>query len=187
MPDPEFLLLGDALWLEFANTAGTPPGSGDLLPDPGAYLRWAKSVRVEPPAGSAPFQEALRFRKQLVALANALDSGRNPPPSTVEAINTKLVTLEGRQQLLRIGGTWRLRFGPNRPPTALEAIALSAAQTLANPLIVIRRCANTACGLFFADESASQARRWCSRARCGQRGQIERRRTTRPAPMLSEG
>ena len=85
----------------------------------------------------------MRFRKQLVALANALDSGRNPPPSTVEAINTRLVTLEGRQQLLRIGGTWRLRFGPNRPPTALEAIALSAAQTLANPLIVIRRCANT--------------------------------------------
>ena len=59
MPDPEFLLLGDALWLDFANTAGTPPGSGELLANPGEYLRWAKAVRLEPPPGGAAFQEAL--------------------------------------------------------------------------------------------------------------------------------
>lgn len=187
MPDPEFLLLGDALWLEFVNTTGTPPGSNDVLSNPGAYLRWAKAVRVEAPPGSVAFQDALRFRNQLVGLAHALDLGRIPPASTVEAVNTRLVTLEGRQQLVRIGGTWRLRFGPNRPPTALEAIALSAAQTLANPVLAVRRCANPACKLYFADDSANQTRRWCSRTRCGQVGQIERRRTTRRAPMLSEG
>jgi predicted RNA-binding Zn ribbon-like protein len=187
MADSEFLLLGDALWLEFVNTAGTPPGDTALLTDPGAYLRWAKAVRVEAEPGATAFQEALGFRGQLVNLARALDAGRNPPPSAIEAVNTRLLTLEGRQQLLRIGGAWRFRFAPNRPPTALEAIAQSAAQTLANPLSVVRHCANPGCALYFADDSPNQTRRWCSRSRCGQRGRIERRRATRPTPLLSEG
>ena len=187
MPDPEFLLLGDALWLEFVNTMGTPSGDRDALPDPGAYLRWTKAVRLESPPDAAAFVEATRFRGQLVQLAVAFDLGRSPPPATVEAMNRRLVSLEGRQQLVRIGGSWRLRFAPGRPPTALEAVALSAAQTLANPVIMVRRCANPECGLYFADDTASQSRRWCSRSRCGQRGRIERRRATRPAPMLSDG
>ncbi len=42
MPDPEFLLLGDALWLEFVNTVATPSGVADAIPDAGAYLRWTQ-------------------------------------------------------------------------------------------------------------------------------------------------
>lgn len=187
MPDPEFLLLGDALWLEFVNTVATPTGGSDALSDPAAYHRWTKSVRVEPPADAAAFQDALRFRAKLLQLARALDAGRNPPPAAIEAINTRLLTLEGRRQLVRIGGAWGLRFAPSRSPSALEAVALSAAETLADPLTVVRHCANPDCGLFFADDSPNQERRWCSRSRCGQRGRIERRRGTRPAPLLSEG
>jgi len=186
MPDPEFLLLGDALWLEFVNTAGGP-GVPDALADPGAYLRWTKAVRLQPPADAAAYPEAMQFRGQLINLARALDAGRNPPPSAVEAMNRRLISLEGRQQLVRIAGAWRLRFAPSRPPSALEAVGQSAAQTLANPVLLVRRCANPECGLFFADDTASQSRRWCSRSRCGQRGRIERRRVSRPAPLLSEG
>ncbi|HXI19542.1 MAG TPA: ABATE domain-containing protein, partial [Gemmatimonadales bacterium] len=65
MPDPEFLLLGDALWLEFVNTARTPPGPRDALADPAAYLRWTKAVRIEPPEVAAAFDEARRLRRQL--------------------------------------------------------------------------------------------------------------------------
>jgi predicted RNA-binding Zn ribbon-like protein len=187
MPDPEFLLLGDALWLEFVNTVAIPAGGTDALPDPAAYLRWTKAVRVEPPADAVAFQHAHGFRSRLLELARALDGHRKPPPMTIEAINTRLLTLEGRRQLVRIGGAWRLQFAPSRPPTALEAIALSAAETLANPVAVVRHCANPDCRLFFADESPAQERRWCSRSRCGQRGRIERRRRTRPAPLLAEG
>jgi predicted RNA-binding Zn ribbon-like protein len=186
MPDPEFLLLGDALWLEFVNTMAAPFGMADTLSDSGAYLRWTKAVRVESPADAAAFAEAIRFRAQLMDLARAMDGGRSPPPSAIEAVNTRLVRLEGRQQLVRIGGAWRLRFVPNRPPAAHEAIALSAAQTLASPVERVRRCANPDCGLFFVDESSGQGRRWCSRSRCGQRGRIERRRTARPAPLVAE-
>jgi predicted RNA-binding Zn ribbon-like protein len=187
MPDPEFLLLGDALWLEFVNTVATLSGSRDALPDPAAYLRWTKSVRLEPPANTAAFQEALRLRTRLLTLARALDAGRTPPPAAIEAINARLLTLEGRRQLVRVGGAWRLHFAPSRSPSSLEAVALSAAETLANPLIVVRHCANPDCGLFFTDQSPGQGRRWCSRSRCGQRGRVERRRTTRPAPLLAEG
>jgi predicted RNA-binding Zn ribbon-like protein len=184
MSDPEFLLLGDTLWLEFANTAGG--GWAEALPDPGAYLRWTKAVRVEPPASAAQFEQALTFRTRLLTLARALDAGRHPPPAAIEAINARLLTLEGRRQLVRVGGAWRLRFAPTRSPTALEAVALSAAETLGHPIIAVRRCANPECGLYFTDDSPTQGRRWCSRARCGQRGWIERRRGTRPAPLVSE-
>ncbi|HXI19457.1 MAG TPA: CGNR zinc finger domain-containing protein, partial [Gemmatimonadales bacterium] len=60
-------------------------------------------------------------------------------------------------------------------------------QILANPLVTVRRCANPECGLFIADESPTQSRRWCSRARCGQLGRIERRRRSRPTPLIAEG
>lgn len=185
MPDPEFLLLGDALWLEFVNTASTPPGE-EALPNPGAYLRWTKAVKLESPPDAAGFAEAMRLRRTLLDLALALNQGRNPPPSTIEALNSRLRGMEGREQLVRIGGAWRIRFAPNRPPSALEALARSAAQTLASPLAAVRRCANPECVLFFVDDSPEQGRRWCSGSRCGLRGRFERRRRTRPAPLLAD-
>lgn len=183
MPDAEFLLLGDALWLEFVNTAGT---GRDTLPDPGAYHRWTKAVRVESPGDAAAFDEAVAFRRRLDGLAAALTEKRAPPASSIEAINRLLVALEGREQLVRIGGRWRLQFGATRAPSAVQAVAQSAAQTLANPLTVVQRCANPECGLFFAEDSSSQSRRWCSRNRCGQRGRIERRRSNRITPIVAE-
>ena len=185
MPDPEFLLLGDALWLEFVNTMAAPERAEGLA-DAAAYLRWTKAVRVGPPADSTAFEDALRFRDQLRNLARAMASSRTPPPSVVEAINTRLAGLEGCEQLIRVGGSWRLKFAPARPPSAVEAIARSAADALANPLAIVRVCANPECGLFLMDDSPSQGRRWCSRTRCGPRGRIERRRRTRPTPLVTD-
>lgn len=186
MADAEFLLLGDALWLDLVNTAHTPPGGRDTLPDPAAWHRWTKAVRVEPPADRGGYAEAVAFRGRLVELARALREGRSPPPATVEAINGRLAALDGREQLVRIGGSWRLRFQPARTPTALQAVARSAAETLANPVAMVRVCANPECGLVFVDDSPQQSRRWCSPSRCGHRGRVERRRTPRP-PIVAEG
>lgn len=186
MPDPEFLLLGDALWLEFINTAKSPPNGRDTLPDPAAWLRWTKAVRVEAPVSAAAFREAMEVRGRLVSMAIALEAGRSPPPSAIATVNGRLRGLDGREQLVRIAGTWQVRFVPGRSPTALEAVARSVGETLSNPVVVIRRCANPACGLFFADGSPHLSRRWCGRTGCGQRGNVERRRTSRPAPLLAE-
>ena len=56
-----------------------------------------------------------------------------------------------------------------------------------NPLAKVRQCTNPECGLYFVDESPNQSRRWCSRSRCGLRGGFERRRRSRPTPLVGEG
>lgn len=183
MPDPEFLLLGDTLWLEFINTAR---GGEDTLPDAASFLRWSKAVQVDNVRGAEAFTQVRKFRDQLLALAEALQQGRHPPPSVVESVNSRLAGLEGREQLVRVGGAWRMRFAPGRSPNALEAIAHSVAVTLASPAATIRRCANPNCALYLMDDSSTQSRRWCSRARCGQGTRVERRRNTRLTPVVAE-
>lgn len=185
MPDPEFLLLGEPLWLEFVNTAAVPPDGGDALPGPAAFLRWTKAVQLASPDGAHGHEAALALRSRLASVAAACTEGRVVAPSAIEALNRLLGQLEGREQLVRIAGHWRLRFQPAAPPGALEAIALSAAQTLANPLGQVRRCCGPGCGLYFLDDTDSQSRRWCSRARCGQRGRVERRRSSR-TPVVND-
>jgi predicted RNA-binding Zn ribbon-like protein len=185
MADAEFLLLGDALWLDFVNSEAGPGRSDQLLDSP-AFLRWTKALRLEPPTTISAFEEARRFREQLASMAKALTAKRVPPASVVESVNARLSSLEGREHLIRVGGSWKIRFAPARQPTALEAIARSVAETLANPLAVIRTCANPECGLYLMDESSNQARRFCSPSRCGMQGRAERRRRTRPTPIVNE-
>jgi len=183
MADPEFILLGDTLWLDFANTAPFLPHRHDRLPDAAAYHRWIKSVKLGADA-SVDFERVRRFRDQLVALAECLDAGRTPSSAVTQVINGILSGLEGTERLLRVGGAWRLRFHAVRSPNPLEAIAASAAATLANPLAYIRRCAAPDCGLHFADLTPQQSRRWCSPGRCGHRGRVERRRVSRVTPLV---
>lgn len=173
----EFTLLGDAIWLDFVNTArGRAPSSPDLLPDEAAVLRWASAQSLYSDTGSPSLQEALWLRERLTALAEALHGGLQPPAGSIAAINEQLARGDGCHQLTRIGGEWQLRFAPARRPTVLEAIAQSAAATLADPLRFVRRCAGEGCSLFFTDDSPNQSRRWCSATLCGREVRVERRR-----------
>jgi predicted RNA-binding Zn ribbon-like protein len=181
--DSEFILLGDTLWLDFVNTAPLPPHQPEKLPDAAAYQRWMQVVQLTPD-NDIDFGQVRRFRTQLQALAQCLDAGRTPSPAATEVISRMLGRLEGTERLLRAGGHWRLQFQPLRPPLSLEAIAASAAATLANPVAAVRRCAGEGCGLYLADFTPEQSRRWCSPARCGRRGQVERRRVSRATPMV---
>lgn len=183
MPDPEFILLGDALWLDFSNTAPFLPHRHDKLPDAGSYHRWSKAVKLNP-EGDSEFEAVRQFRDSLLTLAQCLDGGRTPSSALIQTINGHLTHVEGTESLLRVGGAWRLRFHPLRPPTPLEAMAASAAATLANPLANVRRCTAPDCGLYFADHTPQQNRRWCSPARCGHRGRVERRRASRVTPLV---
>jgi predicted RNA-binding Zn ribbon-like protein len=109
-------------------------------------------------------------------LAEALDSGLQPPTGSIAAINQQLAGESGCRQLIRTAGEWQLGFSPSRRPPLLAAIAQSAAATLAEPLVRVRRCAGEACSLFFTDESSNQSRRWCNAAVCGREVRVERRR-----------
>jgi predicted RNA-binding Zn ribbon-like protein len=177
LPQPEFTLLGDAIWLDFVNTArGRIPSPPDLLPDEAAVLRWAVAQSLCLDGGAPSLQDAHRLRARLTALAEALHCGLQPPAGSIAAINEHLARGGGYHQLTRVGGEWQLRFAPARRPALLEAIARSAAASLADPLLFVRRCAGEGCSLFFTDDSPNQSRRWCNPTVCGREVRVERRR-----------
>ncbi|MGH7580533.1 MAG: CGNR zinc finger domain-containing protein [Gemmatimonadales bacterium] len=179
MAHPEFTLLGDAVWLDFVNSArGRTPSPPDLLPDAAAFTRWAHAQRLIQLDGGAAYAAVFGFRQQLTALAEALDVGLQPPAGAIAAINAMLAASTGSHQLTRIGGEWRLQFAPARSLAPLEAIARSAAATLADSSITVRRCASDTCSLFFTDSSPNRSRLWCAAA-CAANQRVERRRGTR--------
>ena len=178
MPDPEFILLGDALWLDFVNTGeGRTPDAPDRLPDLAAYHRWAKAQKLASDADIIPFGKLIDLRTTLAVLADVLTSGRQAPASAVEMINEFLAQAAGYFQLIRTQGKWQVQFTPGHSTLASDAIVLSAARSLADTHKVIQRCARDTCSLFFIDDSASQSRTWCSMEACGARNRTERRRS----------
>ena len=177
MTGPEFLLLGDAVWLDFVNSArGRDPGPPDLLPDMAAFGRWARHLRLDPGEDRLSVAAVHRFRADLTDLAEALHRGLAPPAGAVAALNRMLSRSIGRHQLTRVSGAWKLQFAPARPLAALESVARSAAQTLADSLVRVRRCAGATCSLFFLDTTPSGSRRWCCPVACGREAWVERRR-----------
>ena len=172
-----FILLGDALWLDFINTArGRTVESPDLLPDAEAYAAWCAVQRLDTAADPTSFPQVLEVRERLSGLADALHEGRQPPGRTIAVLNEQLGHSVGSEQLTRVAGDWRIRFAPARPLAALEAIARSAARTLADAAVAVRRCAGDGCSLYFTDTSPTGSRRWCDPAACGLNILIERRR-----------
>jgi len=177
MTEPEFTLLGDALWLDFINTArGRGPAPPDLLPDDAALLRWSAAQSIDLNGGRPPFPLVLQLRERLTALAEALHAGLQPPAASIAAINEQLAQGGGCHQLTRISGEWQVRFAPERRPAVLQAIAQSAATSLADSLRLVRRCAGENCSLFFSDDSPNQTRLWCNSTVCGRQTKVERRR-----------
>jgi predicted RNA-binding Zn ribbon-like protein len=151
----------------------SPP---DLLPDEAALLRWAEAQSLHLNGERPTLQASLQLRERLLSLAEALNQGLQPPAAAIAAINSHLAQERGYHQLTRTSGAWQLRFAAVRPAPLLQAIAQSAAATLADPLLFVRRCAGAACSLFFTDSSPNQSRRWCCASVCGRDVRVERRR-----------
>ncbi len=174
MRDPEFTLLGDAIWLDFVNTA-RPGSDSDRLTDIAAYHRWTKALKLRSDASERTFAAILEARQCFVGLAEALHLRRHPPAAAIALINEILQGSPGAQQLTRIGGEWRLQFASAIAPDALGAVARSAAGTLSEPLVAVRECASDGCSRFFTDDSLAQSRRWCAES-CASGAWVERRR-----------
>jgi predicted RNA-binding Zn ribbon-like protein len=179
MEDTEFTLLGDAVWLDFVNSAlGRTPNPPDLLPDSTAFARWTVAQRLLQLDRGPSYESVRALRTQLTALAHALHGGLQPPAGPIAAINELLAGCTGSQRLVRLSGEWQLQFAPSRPLLPLQAIARSAAATLADRSVAVRRCAGESCSLYFIDASPTRSRRWCNPAACGANLRVERRRGT---------
>ncbi len=180
MSDPEFILLGDALWIDFINTArGREPDPPDGLADPAAYHRWTKAEKLGPDGDDLSWEQVLAFRARLLTAASALADDRAPPAAAIHEVNALLARTAGHHQLTRVGGSWQLSFTPTRTSTALEAIAQSAAQTLADPNARVHRCRAEPCSLFFVDRSPGHGRTWCSAEPGAHTAPVDRRRALR--------
>jgi predicted RNA-binding Zn ribbon-like protein len=176
---PPFVILGDAIWIDFVNTArGTGPVI-DRLSDYAAYTQWARLEKLPLDDPPVAFPELMEFRDRLATLAKAVSSGRQAPASAIHAINAILAQSTGYHQLTRVQGSWRTVFTQVRASSALDAIARSAAVTLSDPEALVRQCSGAACTLYFVDRSPNHSRRWCSSATCGKQMRVERRRTAR--------
>jgi len=178
--DPEFILLGDAVWIDFINTArGREVNTPDGLGDAAAYHRWTKAEKLASDADDLPFEQVLAFRARLLTVAGALSEDRQPPAPAVHDINRILSRTAGHQQLTRVGGSWQLGFAPLRTATALEAIAGSAALTLSDPAVRVHSCQAEPCSLYFVDRSLGHGRTWCSAEPGAHAVRIDRRRALR--------
>jgi len=179
MAETGFIILGDAIWVDFVNTArGTGPVL-DRLTSQEAWREWVALEKLPADGNTLEIGEILEFRDRLTALAQSLSRERQAPAASIHAINGVLAHAAGYHQLTRVRGTWRSVFTPVRPPTAFDALARSAAATLADPTAVVRQCSGPGCTLFFVDTSASHSRRWCRIETCGKKMRVERRRTAR--------
>src|SRR5512133_865626 len=104
MPLEEFILLGDALWLDFVNSArGRIAASPDRLSDPDAWLRWSSLQHLDIASDPVPFPKILELRDRLTELAEALHDGRAAPAGVIAVLNEHLGRTAGRQQLTRVG------------------------------------------------------------------------------------
>ena len=173
--DNEFFLAADALWLDLVNTS-RHEGRPDRLPDLAAWHRWTRACQLPSGSGSEPLRRVHQVRTALGELARALAGGGQVPGGASDMVNALLARLPGREQLVREGGTWRLRFAPADVSPALEAVARSAAGTLVEPGAVVRRCGNPSCGRYFVDRTPAGTRHFCSELTCGQGRWADRRR-----------
>lgn len=175
MREERFILLGDAVWLDFVNTArGREPNPPDRLTGVPAWEAFLDALKL--PRSSIPFEDVRVLRGHLTELADALASSQPSPSASVRAINLLLTTVPGGQQLVRVAGQWQLSFAPHEPPGVLPTLARMAAETLALPNPTIRVCAGPTCSLFLLDRSPTRFRRWCSPEHCGRGMRVERRR-----------
>lgn len=175
MREERFILLGDAVWLDFVNTArGRQPNPPDRLSGLPAWNAWLAALQLPPTTES--LDEVRALRTHLTDLAGALAGNQPSPSASVRALNALLATVPGSQQLVRVAGQWQLTFAPGDPPGVLATLARMAAETLALPNATIRLCAGPTCSLFLLDRSPTQYRRWCSTDHCGRGMRVERRR-----------
>lgn len=183
MTSPDFLLLGNLLWLDFVNTEPVRDGQRvDLVRDFGdlvAFLRAASALPPDqgpPRTGSAEekavLREALALRAALRAGAERLAEGRTVGEELVQAVNRVLASRPAYRELVREGKRWVSRSRPvaGSARHLLVPIAESAAWMLehGDPSLV-RRCEGSSCVLLFYDATRNRSRRWCSMEGCGSR------------------
>ncbi len=123
------------------------------------------------PATERDFAEALQLRAAIWELARAAADGVGADPLSIDVVNRFARGLSPAPQL---------PGGAESAPASTAAMLLAAvardAVTVFSSPDRIRRCGAEDCALIFHDGSRTQARRWCSMQRCGNRQKVRMHR-----------
>jgi predicted RNA-binding Zn ribbon-like protein len=187
-------LVGGALALDFANTAGGrgSPHPVEHLRDPTMLLAWAEHAGIldsesgrhlraacarDRAYGEALFADAIALREAIHAVATAIAEGERPPEVELTRIKDACARAiaSGRLAPGEGGFAWTWPTDPPVPDTLLGPIALSAVGVMRDgDLSRLKRCAGEHCGWVFFDLTKNRGRRWCEMSVCGNRAKARR-------------
>jgi len=178
-------LIGGRLALDFANagSAKRPLSWEELIlfleatqvisPQRSALL--LELPETDPAGAQALLSRASSLRNGTRRIFYSLIRKETPRHEHIEPVNEMLRVTEGHDELVFVGGRWRIEFVARESGLEwlLAAIARSAAEIADEGVGArVRVCANPECGLFFYDASRTKRRRWCSMAVCGNRHKV---------------
>ncbi len=191
MPDEparsDFQFVANLLCLDFVNTLTISNGvEMDRLTSDSDVINWCVQAGIlsrEQKESLFPqvaelsekgmlLKLAITFRSKLRAIAEQIAAGKEIPLPLIERLNEILRTRNGYNQLISENGGFTRKYFTvlNEPVQLIEPIAESAAELLSEGILsLVRKCENTACILFFYDNTKNHARRWCSMSGCGNR------------------
>lgn len=185
--ETKFIFEGNHPCIDFINTQIAVKGNIlDLLEDFPDFVDWLNQAGMIMPKEAKQtlkkwknsreaehiLEQARRLRTVLRDMIARIVAGNPVPQSTVDEINKKLRGHVGYFQLRRIGTGFDNHFQSlsDHSTQFIVPIAESASDLLCNcDFLLIKKCENPACVLYFYDVSKNHARRWCSMNICGNR------------------
>jgi predicted RNA-binding Zn ribbon-like protein len=190
----ELTLLGGALCLDFANTAGWrgQPNFAGVLRDYEDLIAWAQHVEAlsarqgkdllkraasEPARAKAVHGLAVALREALYRVFSSLAAGRASDPADLATINVAVGDAYQHLRLAALGDgfAWDWHEVEGALELPIWIVARSASTLLVSQdLERVHECAGERCDWLFLDASRNQSRRWCDMAACGNRAKARR-------------
>jgi predicted RNA-binding Zn ribbon-like protein len=123
----------------------------------------------------AMLERTKAFRATLRVVAERVAAGKAAPDSAIAAINQFLAQRPGYTELVRTKEGFKRRFHSlaTHQVEFMASLLESASDLLSSDrLCLVKKCANTACILYFLDTTKNHTRNWCSMQMCGNRMKV---------------
>jgi predicted RNA-binding Zn ribbon-like protein len=188
---PTFVLVGNRLGLDFANSVHAKKRDLDMLRVPKdipAFLAAAGEIDeaelerlnglllASPDKAGNLLTQALQFRKILREWLGGLSDRKSADPALAASLQLLFAAMPHADSLKATSdGKWRRCVESLGDPLLwmLRPIILSVAELLAEDgHLPIRKCGNPRCPIYFYDISRTGKRRWCSMESCGNRAKV---------------
>ena len=179
-----FLLLGNRLCIDFANTSLCPISkNGKLLKFQDLLffyeitgvlsreetLNLQKITIKDPDTFEKIFHKSIAFRNTIQNILAHLVSDSIISSKQIKKINEILKIYEGYYILKITDEKFFLNYeySNKNQDKLLVPIAYSLSQMLVDEDLIVRKCANPKCEIYFQDISPKKNRKWCSMDLCG--------------------